>query len=318
MEPKLELVAFLFPGQGSQEVGMGKELAAQYPSAARVFEEADEIVGFALSRLCWEGPSEELNDTINTQPALLCHSVAVLRVLQSVRAGLRANWVAGHSLGEFSALVAAGAVSFPDALRLVRTRGEAMRAAGVRSPGGMAAVLGLELAAVEAACSAAQQATGEPVQVANDNCPGQLVISGSRPALAAAIERLRAAGARRVVELAVSIAAHSALMEPAQSELNRAIEATPILVPAIPVIGNVNAAQLRSVADIREELRSQLTSRVRWTETIRSMLGTGVTYFIELGTRDVLSNLVRRIDREVSAAAAGDPAGIGRLSSQQG
>ncbi len=296
---------------------MGKELAAQYPSAARVFEEADEIVGFALSRLCWEGPPEELNDTINTQPALLCHSVAVLRVLQSVRPGLRANWAAGHSLGEFSALVAAGAVSFPDALRLVRTRGEAMRAAGLRSPGGMAAVLGLELAAVEAACNAAQLATGEPVQVANDNCPGQLVISGSRPALAVAIERLRTAGARRVVELAVSIAAHSALMEPAQSELNRAIEATPLSVPAIPVIGNVNAAQLRSVADIREELRSQLTSRVRWTETIRSMLGTGVTYFIELGSRDVLSNLVRRIDRKVNAAAAGDPAGIGRLSRGQ-
>ncbi|MGH2620642.1 MAG: ACP S-malonyltransferase [Anaerolineales bacterium] len=307
-------VAFLFPGQGSQEVGMGRELAARYPAAAMVFEEADDLVGFALSRLCWEGPAEELNDTINTQPALLCHSVAALRVLESVRPELRPNWLAGHSLGEFSALVAARAMSFPDALRLVRTRGEAMKAAGVRSPGGMAAVLGLELEAVEAACAAAQAATGEAVQVANDNCPGQLVISGSKPALAAAIERLRANGARRVVELAVSIAAHSALMEPAQSELNRAIESTPISAPAIPVIGNVNAALLRSVAGIREELRSQLTSRVRWTETIQSMLRAGVTGFIELGTRDVLSNLVRRIDREVNTAAVGDPAGIDRLS----
>lgn len=296
---------------------MGKELAVSYPVAARVFEEADEIVGFALSRLCWEGPAEELNDTVNTQPALLCHSVAALRVLESVRPELRATCLAGHSLGEFSALVAAEAMEFPDALRLVRTRGEAMQAAGVRSPGGMAAVLGLELEAVEAACAAAQAATGEAVQVANDNCPGQLVISGSKSALASAIQRLRANGARRVVELAVSIAAHSALMEHAQSELNRAIDSTPISAPEIPVIGNVNAAVLGSVADIREELRSQLTSRVRWTETIRSMLEAGVTSFIELGTRDVLSNLVRRIDRQVNTAAAGDPAGIERLSQAQ-
>jgi len=311
------VAAFLFPGQGSQEVGMGKELAVRYPVAAMVFEEADEIVGFALSRLCWEGPAQELNDTVNTQPALLCHSVAALRVLESVRPELRATWLAGHSLGEFSALVAAGAMNFPDALRLVRSRGEAMKAAGARSPGGMAAVLGLELEAVEAACASAQAATGQAVQVANDNCPGQVVISGSKPALASAIERLRANGARRVVELAVSIAAHSALMEPAQAEFNRAIDSTPISAPEISVIGNVNAALLSSVEDIREELRSQLTSRVRWTETIRSMLEAGVTSFIELGTRDVLSNLVRRIDPQVNTAAAGDPVGIERLSQAQ-
>lgn len=292
---------------------MGKELAAHFPAAARVFEEADEIVGFALSRLCWDGPAEELNDTVNTQPALLCHSVAALRSLQSIRPDLRASWLAGHSLGEFSALVAAGAMQFQDALRLVRTRGEAMQAAGARSPGGMAAVLGLELEAVEAACVAARAATGEPVQIANDNCPGQLVISGSKQGLAEAIERLRAGGARRVVELAVSIAAHSALMEPAQSKLNRAIESTPITAPAIPVIGNVSATPLASVSEVREELRSQLTSRVRWTETIGSMLAAGVTHFIELGPRDVLSNLVKRIEREANAATAGDPAGIERL-----
>ncbi len=293
---------------------MGRELAARYPAAAKVFEEADEIVGFALSRLCWAGPVEELNATVNTQPALLCHSVAALRALQSIRPDLLAGWVAGHSLGEFSALVAAGAMNFPDALRLVRTRGEAMKAAGGRSPGGMAAVLGLDLDTVEAACAAARGATGEAVQVANDNCPGQLVISGSKPALASAIERLRADGARRVVELAVSIAAHSALMEPAQSELNRAIESTAISAPAIPVIGNVSAAPLATVSEIREELRSQLTSRVRWTETVRSMLEAGVTDFIELGPRDVLINLVKRIDREVNTAAAGDPAGIEKFA----
>jgi [acyl-carrier-protein] S-malonyltransferase len=308
-----QVAAFLFPGQGSQEVGMGKELAARYPAAARVFEEADEIVGFALSRLCWAGPAEELNDTVNTQPALLCHSVAALRSLQSVRPDLQASWLAGHSLGEFSALVAAGAMQFPDALRLVRTRGEAMKAAGARGPGGMAAVLGLELETVEAACAAARAATGEPVQIANDNCPGQLVISGSQLGMASAIERLRAGGARRVVELAVSIAAHSALMEPAQSKLNRAIESTPISAPTIPVIGNVSATSLASVSEVREELRSQLTSRVRWTETIGSMLAAGVTHFIELGPRDVLSNLVKRIERGANAATAGDPAGIERL-----
>jgi [acyl-carrier-protein] S-malonyltransferase len=216
-------------------------------------------------------------------------------------------------LGEFSALVAAGAMQFQDALRLVRTRGEAMQAAGARSPGGMAAVLGLELEAVEAACAAARAATGEPVQIANDNCPGQLVISGSKQGLVEAIERLRAGGARRVVELAVSIAAHSALMEPAQSKLNWAIESTPITAPAIPLIGNVSATPLASVSEVREELRSQLTSRVRWTETIGSMLAAGVTHFIELGPRDVLSNLVKRIEREANAATAGDPAGIERL-----
>jgi [acyl-carrier-protein] S-malonyltransferase len=293
---------------------MGKELAARYPAAAMLFEEADDIVGFALSRLCWEGPAEALNATVNTQPALLCHSVAALRVLEVARPDLHPSWVAGHSLGEFSALVAAGAIGFPDALRLVRARGEAMRSAGERGPGGMAAVLGLELEAVESACAAAQAATGEPVQVANDNCPGQLVISGSRAALAAAIVELKAGGARRVVELAVSIAAHSALMEPAQAELNLAIEATPIAATQIPVIGNTSAAALHTPEEIRAELRSQLTSRVRWTESMRTLLRAGASSFIELGPRDVLSNLVKRIDREIHTAAAGDPAGVERLA----
>ena len=319
----LPATAFLFPGQGSQEVGMGRELAARYPPAAQVFKEADEIVGFALSRLCWTGPTDQLNDTVNTQPALLCHSVAAWRTLQSVRPDLHPLCAAGHSLGEFSALVCAGAMSFPEALRLVRTRGEAMKAAGERSPGGMAAVLGLDLEVVEAACAAARETTGEAIQVANDNSPGQLVISGSRAALAAAIERLRAGpsaplragGARRVVELAVSIAAHSALMEPAQAELNRAIEATPIQTPTIPVIGNVSAGPLATDYEIRDELRAQLTSRVRWTETIQAMLARGVSDFIELGPRDVLSNLAKRIGGEVNAMPAGDPVGIEKLAS---
>ncbi len=327
----LPATAFLFPGQGSQEVGMGRDLAARYPPAAQVFKEADEIVGFALSRLCWMGPTDQLNDTVNTQPALLCHSVAAWRTLQSVRPDLQPLCAAGHSLGEFSALVCAGAMSFPEALRLVRTRGEAMKAAGERSPGGMAAVLGLDLEVVEAACAAARETTGEAIQVANDNSPGQLVISGSRAALAAAIERLRAGpsarlragpsarlragGSSRIVELAVSIAAHSALMEPAQAELNRAIEATPIQTPTIPVIGNVSAGPLTTDYEIRDELRAQLTSRVRWTETIQAMLARGVSDFIELGPRDVLSNLAKRIGGEVNAMPAGDPVGIEKLAS---
>ena len=293
---------------------MGKELAARYPPAAQVFQEADDIVGFALSRLCWMGPADQLNDTVNTQPALLCHSVAAWRTLEFVRRDLRPLCAAGHSLGEFSALVCAGAIAFPEALQLVRARGEAMKAAGERSPGGMAAVLGLELEVVEAACAAAREATGEAVQIANDNCPGQLVISGSKAGLAAAIERLRAGGARRIVELAVSIAAHSALMGPAQAELNQAIESTPIQTPSIPVIGNVSAAPLATDYEIRNELRAQLTSRVRWTETIQAMLTRGVTDFIELGPREVLSNLAKRIGGEVNAIPAGDPGGIEKLA----
>ncbi len=302
--------AFLFPGQGSQEVGMGLKLAAQNPAAAETFAEADEILGFPLSTLCWEGPAEQLNDTINTQPAILVHSIAALRALGPPSLPAAA---AGHSMGEFSALVCAGSLSFPDALKLVRARGEAMKAAGERSPGRMAAVLGLEPETVAAVCSEAQAATGEVVQLANDNCPGQLVISGSEAGMAEATEQLKQAGARRVIPLAVSIAAHSTLMEPAQTQFNEAIEATPIETPSIPVIANVSAKPLSSAADIREELLAQLTSRVRWTETIQAMRARGVETFIELGPKDVLTKLCARIDRDAHAFAVGDPASIESL-----
>ena len=310
MALNLRTTAFLFPGQGSQEVGMGQELAAQNSAAAEIFAEADEILGFPLSTLCWEGPAEQLNDTINTQPAILVHSIAALRALDPESLPAAA---AGHSMGEFSALVSAGSISFEHAVRLVRARGEAMKAAGERSPGRMAAVLGMDPEAVSVICAEAQTATGEVVQLANDNCPGQLVISGSEAGMEEATERLKQAGARRVIPLAVSIAAHSPLMEPAQAQLNEAIEATPIEAPSIPVIANVSAKPLSSVADIREELQAQLTSRVRWTETIGAMRELGIETFVELGPKDVLTKLCGRIDRDAKAYAVGDTASLESL-----
>ncbi|MFV1858142.1 MAG: ACP S-malonyltransferase [Anaerolineales bacterium] len=302
--------AFLFPGQGSQEVGMGQELAFQHPAAAEVFKQADEILGFPLSTLCWEGPAEQLNDTINTQPAILVHSIAALRALDAQALPAAA---AGHSMGEFSALVCSGSMSFEHALKLVRARGEAMKAAGERSPGRMAAVLGLDPEPVAKVCSDVQAATGEVVQLANDNCPGQLVISGSEAGMELATEQLKEAGARRVIPLAVSIAAHSALMEPAQALLNEALEATPIETPAIPVIANVSAKPLSSVAEIREELQAQLTHRVRWTETIEALRAVGIDTFIELGPKDVLTKLCTRIFGDANAFAVGDPTSLERL-----
>ncbi len=287
--------AFLFPGQGSQVVGMGRDLASRSPEAAAVFRQADEVLHTPLSDLCWNGPADALNDTLNTQPALLTHSVAVLRALQSRFPWLRPSWVAGHSLGEFSALVAAGAVSFVEALRLVRSRGQAMKSAGSRTPGGMAAVLGLETEVVDRLCREAC-ANGGTVQVANDNCPGQVVISGDDAALQRAIALLERAGARRVVRLAVSIAAHSPLMRSAQQDFNCALDATPIEDPEVPVIGNVAAAPLHTAAEIRDDLSAQLTSPVRWTDTIRRLTASGVRTFLELGSGSVLTGLLRRIE----------------------
>lgn len=288
--------AFLFPGQGSQAVGMGRELAAAYPAAAAVFAEADAALGFPLSRLAWDGPEAELNDTVNTQPALLVHSTAALSVFNELRPGFRPKFVAGHSLGQLSALVAAGSLDFPAALALTRRRGELMKAAGEMNPGGMAAILGLEIPAVDALCAQASD-EAERVQVANDNCPGQVVVSGARPALERLYPLAEAAGARKVVPLAVSIAAHSYLMAHAQEGFNAAVDAAGVVDPGLPVIGNVGAAPLETAAGIEADLKAQLTSRVRWTETIGYMLGQGIEAFVEIGTGEVLTSLVKRIDR---------------------
>ncbi len=298
--------AFLFPGQGSQKIGMGFELSQQHPTAREVFAQADDILGFSLSKLAWEGPEDELNDTVNTQPALLTHSVAALRVFEAMLPEFTPAFVAGHSMGELSALVAAGALPFEGALRLARRRGELMKEAGESSPGGMAAILGLDTAAVEAICSQASR-TGEIVQIANDNCPGQVVISGSTAAIQRAMELAQAANARKVVPLSVSIAAHSPLMNSAQAAFNQVVNEARIQNPVTPIIGNVSARPLTSAQEIREDLMAQLRSPVRWTESIRYLRANGVETFVELGGGGVLTGLVKRIDRKAKRIALGKP-----------
>lgn len=295
------MYAYLFPGQGSQYVGMGKGLCDASLPARGVFDCADSIAGFGLSRLCFEGPAEALNDTANTQPALLAASIAALRALQE-RSLETPAYVAGHSMGEFSALVAAGALTFEDGLRLVRERGRLMKQAGEKSPGGMAAVIGLERGVLEEVCAAARQESGEYVGIANDNCPGQLVISGTRTALERAMTLAKERGAKRAIPLAVSIAAHSPLMAEAAAEFRRALEATPFQRPTVPIVANATAGPLTDPAEIREALGRQLTSPVRWSESVRWMIAQGVTRFIEVGPKDVLTGLVKRIDGTVAVA----------------
>lgn len=310
MEPNR--TAFLFPGQGSQEVGMGKELAQEYPPANEIFAQADESLHVSLSQLSWDGPEEQLNDTYNTQPALLTHSIAALKVFQELLPGFKPGYVAGHSMGEFSALVAAEALSFKEALKLVRRRGELMKSAGDTSPGGMAAVLGLDIPTLEEIC-AQVSSVNQIVQVANDNCPGQVVISGHGEPLEAAMQAATEAGARKVVKLAVSIAAHSPLMSDAQGDFNQEVEAAPFVQPVIPVIGNVSAAPLSSPDEIRADLRAQLTERVRWTETIQWLLDQGVDTFVELGSGNVLTSLVKRINRKTKRITLGSPEDFQKL-----
>jgi len=307
MNIDLHTTAFLFPGQGAQRLGMGRVLAQKDPHAAEVFACADEILAFSLSQLCWEGPAEILNKTENAQPALLTHSVAVLRALQARFPGLQPACAAGHSLGEFTALVAAEALSFEETLLLVQERGLAMKQAGELNPGGMLAALGADIPTAEQACLKATQQTGKVVGIANDNCPGQVVISGEPEALAAAAEFLRESGIRRLVPLAVSIAGHSSLLDPAQTRLNQALLNTPVLDPAFPIIGNVNAAPLTNAAEISVDLSAQLTSRVRWTESMQAIIASGITTFIELGTGQVLTGLLKRIDRSVRSIPIDEP-----------
>ncbi len=300
-------IAFLFPGQGSQVVGMGKELTLEYPAARQIFEQADDLLGFSLSRLAWEGPEETLNDTLNTQPALLVHSMAALRVFEQLFPHIPASFVAGHSMGEISALVGAGALDFAEALKLARTRGQLMKQAGEITPGGMAAILGLDIPTLEKVCAEAST-SDEIVQVANDNCPGQVVISGAEGALERALSFAQQAGARRAVRLAVSIASHSPLMLSAQADFSEAVESAPMVEPKIPLVGNVNAAPLTTASQICADLQAQLTHRVRWTETVQFLANQGITHFLELGTGTVLIGLVKRIYREGVGLALGNPA----------
>lgn len=299
-------VAYIFPGQGSQSVGMGRELAAAHPVARETFADADSLLGFPLSKLMAEGPADELNDTVNTQPALYVHSLAVWRILSLRFPDLQPAALAGHSLGELSALAASRALTFADGLRLVRTRGQLMKRAGELAPGGMAAILNLGIPELEQVCAEASRA-GETVQVANDNCPGQVVISGAKPAVERAMELAKAAGAKRALPLAVSIAAHSSLMDSIQAEWNAAVDAVPMRDASAPVYGNVAARALTSADDLRADIRAQMQSRVRWTESVQAMIASGIRHFVEVGSGNVLGGLVKRIDPSVTSQTLGNP-----------
>jgi [acyl-carrier-protein] S-malonyltransferase len=292
---------------------MGAELAAANPAAKELFQKADELLGFAFSKLCWEGPEDQLNDTVNTQPALFTHSMAALEVFREQYPDFQPAFMAGHSLGELSALTAAGALSFEEGLKLVRTRGELMKKAGEVSSGGMAAILGLDIEIVEKLCDEASSER-DAVQVANDNCPGQVVVSGATQAVERLLPMATEAGAKRAMPLAVSIAAHSELMGHAQDDFNQAVEAAPITKPNATVIGNVTAKPLTSVSEIEADLQAQLRSRVRWTETIQYMLDQGVDAFVEIGTGDVLSGLIKRISRETRRLSLGTPEDLDNLA----
>jgi [acyl-carrier-protein] S-malonyltransferase len=310
-------IAFVFPGQGSQKVGMGKAWADAVPEARAVFEEADEALGFPLSRLCWEGPEADLGLTENTQPALVATSIAVHRALGVLAPGLAPVAMAGHSLGEYSALVAAGALGLADALRLVRRRGQLMQEAVPVGVGAMAAIIGMDPAAIAAV--AAESGNGEEVcAVANLNGPGQTVIAGHKGAVDRAVVLARERGARKATLLAVSAPFHSPLMRPAREGMVPLLAATPFSDPRVPVVSNVDAAPVESGAAARDALERQIDSPVRWVESVQWMEdAAGVEVFVEVGPGNVLSGLNRRIVRAARATAVSDPDHLRQLLEEE-
>ena len=284
---------------------MGQSVAQSYPVARAVFEKADDMLGFSLSSLCFEGPEAELNDTINTQAAVFVTSIAILEALKSAGFKIRPSSVAGHSLGEYSAYVAAGVLSFEDGLRLVRERGRLMKKAGEINPGGMAAILKLDDATVAEICETVVAQGYGILQVANFNSPGQVVISGQPAAIDKGIELALAAKARRAIKLQVSIAAHSELMRVVEDEFRQAVDSTPLNLPEIPIVANITVEPLSLLTAIREEMVGQLTSSVRWSQTIQWMVDDGATAFYEIGSKNVLTGLTRRISRDVSTFSVG-------------
>jgi [acyl-carrier-protein] S-malonyltransferase len=295
--------AFIFPGQGSQKAGMGKALADAYPVCRQTFEEADDALGESLSTLCFEGPEERLTLTENAQPAILAVSTAACRLL--VAKGLQPSYVAGHSLGEYSANVAAGTVSFAAALRTVRRRGRYMQEAVPVGAGAMVAILGLDAATVARACEEA--AAGEVVSPANINGGGQVSIAGSRDAVARAGERAKALGAKRVVPLQVSAPFHCALMKPAEARLAPELRAMATTEPRVPIVANVDAIPKRTAAEAIEALIAQVSAPVRWEAVVERLASEGVTTYVEVGPGTVLSGLVRKIKREASVRSFGSP-----------
>ena len=303
-------IAFTFPGQGSQSVGMGKDLAATFPEAAAVFDEVDAALGEKLSTVMFDGPEETLTLTANAQPALMAVSMAVIRVLEARGLSLKEHvaYVAGHSLGEYSALCAAGTFSIADTARLLRIRGNAMQSAVPVGEGAMAAIIGLEQADVEAACAEASK--GGTCQIANDNGGGQLVISGSKPAVEVAARIATEKGAKRALMLPVSAPFHSALMAPAAEAMREALASVQKNRPVVPVVANVLAAPIEDPEEIARRLVEQVTGQVRWRETVEWFAASNVTTLYEIGSGKVLTGLARRIDKSVTGIAVNTPADI--------
>ncbi len=297
-------IAFVFPGQGSQKVGMGMDVAAAYPEAKHIYDAVDAKLGFSLTDIITEGPIERLTKSENAQPALVSTSVAILRALETY--GVKADFVAGHSLGEYSALVAAGFLDAADAAFLVHERGKLMEAAVPNGAGAMAAVLGLDAEAI----SNELAEISEPVQIANYNCPGQIVISGTAAGIEEASTRLKERGAKRVLPLAVSGPFHSALMKPAAEKFGAVLEQVTFKTGHIPVVNNVDVAFTTNEADLHEKLVAQIYSPVKWEQTILALIENGVDTFVEIGAGKVVSGLIKKINRDVTVLAAGDASSV--------
>jgi [acyl-carrier-protein] S-malonyltransferase len=289
-------IAFVFPGQGAQSVGMGRDVYDSHDGAKRIFDQADEVLGFPLTGLIFEGPEEELKKTVHTQPALLTTSVALYKAFREL--GVKPDFVAGHSLGEYSALVVAGVLSFEDAVRTVRARGEFMEQAVPGGAGAMAAVLGAERGALDQLCRAISADTGI-VEMANMNCPGQIVVSGSREGVQAVVERGKEAGAKRVIPLEVSGPFHSSLMKPAAERLAGVLASVDMRTAQVPVVANVTARPVQEADDIRRLLVEQVSAPVLWEDSIAWLIGQGVDTFVEIGSGSVLTGLIKKIDKSV-------------------